>query len=525
MRVLALVVACAAIVLAQAPINPGGGGNGGGGGSGTVTSITASCGLSGGTITTSGTISNSIAIDSQTGSGAYAIPSSDCGKSLQRNNTSAVSDTIAQAGTGSFTTGWYADYQCIGAGGCTITPTTSTINGAASLVLVQGQGVGIVSDGTNYRVQGSIAAGGGGSPAGATNAVQTNGGGGNFGDSGLTAASGNLGGSTISLGLTRTQANAIDTAGNLFVYNDPVASTHGLNLDVWQSDQTTPAIVTGSWGGTLTSPTASSNGNILGDWIFGYCTASPCTNGSGSLGSLVGIQGQVDSVSGGTGHLDFPIPIGTTANNVVPLTISGTSGQSADLLDFTGTVGGSILAQFAANGALTVPSCTGCGGVTIPSNTNILQGNGSGGFGTGYTTSGTGTVVCLKVSCTMTTPNIGAATGTSLLTTTLYTNTEYDNGTCTTSKTISLANGNRQKVTLTNADTCTLTFTQPSSSTASVQLKIIQSSAGSFNGLISGGKWPGGAVPTITATSAAVDIATCYLDGTNAYCVATQNFQ
>jgi len=107
----------------------------------------------------------------------------------------------------------------------------------------------------------------------------------------------------------------------------------------------------------------------------------------------------------------------------------------------------------------------------------------------------------------------------------LSTATEYSNGTCTTSATINAANGNRQKVTLTNANACALTFTQPSSGTISITLKIIQSSAGSFNGTITGGKWPGGVVPTITATSAAVDFISCYLDGTNTYCVASQNFQ
>jgi hypothetical protein len=107
----------------------------------------------------------------------------------------------------------------------------------------------------------------------------------------------------------------------------------------------------------------------------------------------------------------------------------------------------------------------------------------------------------------------------------LYTATEYSNGTCTTAATIAAANGNRQKITLTNGDTCALTFTQPSSGTASITLKIIQSSTSSYNGGISGCKWPGGTVPTITATSAAVDFVSVYLDGTNAYCVASQNFQ
>lgn len=107
----------------------------------------------------------------------------------------------------------------------------------------------------------------------------------------------------------------------------------------------------------------------------------------------------------------------------------------------------------------------------------------------------------------------------------LFANSEFANSTCTTAATIAPANGNMQRITLTAADTCALTFTQPASGTFKLQLKIIQSSSGGFNGLISGGKWPGGSVPTITATSGAVDFISCYLDGTNAYCVPSQNFQ
>jgi len=102
---------------------------------------------------------------------------------------------------------------------------------------------------------------------------------------------------------------------------------------------------------------------------------------------------------------------------------------------------------------------------------------------------------------------------------------EYDNGTCTTAMTISAAKGIRQKVKLTNAQTCSLTFTQPITGTMLIRIKIVQSASGSFNGTISGGKWPGATVPTITATSGAVDFINCYLDGTNSYCSATQDLR
>lgn len=151
MRTLLIGFILCAAAWAQPRVSPTRGAPASGPGSGTVTSIATSCGVSGGTITTTGTIKGSITVDSQTGAGAFAIPNADCGLLVARNQASAVSDTIAQAGGGgSFPSGWYVFYQCMGAGGCTITPATSTIDGASSLVLTQNQGILLVSNGTNY---------------------------------------------------------------------------------------------------------------------------------------------------------------------------------------------------------------------------------------------------------------------------------------------------------------------------------------------------------------------------------------
>jgi Cu/Ag efflux protein CusF len=98
-------------------------------------------------------------------------------------------------------------------------------------------------------------------------------------------------------------------------------------------------------------------------------------------------------------------------------------------------------------------------------------------------------------------------------------------GVCTTAATIKAINGNAQKVTLTHGDICALTFTQPVSGTILINLEVIQSSVSAFDGSISGCKWPGGTLPTITTTTGAVDIIKVFLDGTNAYCVADQNFK
>jgi hypothetical protein len=129
-------------------------GAGGGGGSGTVTSVDASCGLktsSGSAITTSGTIVGSRAVNAQTGT-TYTVLDGDCGKLVTTSNASSIAVTLPQAGASSqFVAGWSAIIANIGAGTATITPTTSTINGAASLALATNQATLIVSDGTNYH--------------------------------------------------------------------------------------------------------------------------------------------------------------------------------------------------------------------------------------------------------------------------------------------------------------------------------------------------------------------------------------
>ena len=145
-----------------------------GGAAGGVTSIATTCGVAGGTITATGTITGSEAVNAQSGAGAYAIVNGDCGKLVSRNQAAAVSDTIAQAGSGgNFASGWFVDYQCRGAGGCTIAPTVSTIDGALTLGIVQNQGMRIVSDGSNYFTQRGAGVSGTGSVASPFSALHT----------------------------------------------------------------------------------------------------------------------------------------------------------------------------------------------------------------------------------------------------------------------------------------------------------------------------------------------------------------
>ena len=90
-------------------------------------------------------------INAQTGT-TYTVVSGDQGKLVTFNNAATVAVTLPQA-TGSFTSGWYADFENLGAGTVTITPTTSTVDGAATITLATNQGGRIVSNGTNYVAQ------------------------------------------------------------------------------------------------------------------------------------------------------------------------------------------------------------------------------------------------------------------------------------------------------------------------------------------------------------------------------------
>jgi len=101
-------------------------------------------------------------VNAQTGT-TYTILDGDRAKLVTFSNGSSVAVTLPQANSTTFISGWYIDAQNRGAGTVTITPTTSTIDGASSLALSQNQGVRIVSDGTNYYTQRGVGSGAGGS--------------------------------------------------------------------------------------------------------------------------------------------------------------------------------------------------------------------------------------------------------------------------------------------------------------------------------------------------------------------------
>lgn len=106
----------------------------------------------------------SVPTNAQTGT-SYTFVAGDRGKRVTFANASSVAVTLPQAGTG-FPVGWSVQALNLGAGTVTITPTTSTVNGGATLTLAQYESAEIVSDGTNYSATKAIVSGSGSAPGG-----------------------------------------------------------------------------------------------------------------------------------------------------------------------------------------------------------------------------------------------------------------------------------------------------------------------------------------------------------------------
>src|SRR6478609_2148832 len=79
-----------------------------------------------------------VPVNAQSGT-SYTISAGDRSKLVTLSNSSAVAVTLPQAG-GSFPSGWFFYVENRGAGAVTITPATSTLDGASSLILGTNEG-------------------------------------------------------------------------------------------------------------------------------------------------------------------------------------------------------------------------------------------------------------------------------------------------------------------------------------------------------------------------------------------------
>jgi len=110
-------------------------------------------------------------VNAQTGT-TYNYVTGDKGKLVTHANAAPIAGALPIASTTGAS--WWVDVQNRGAGTLTITPTTSNIDGSGSLAIAAGQGVRIVSDGTNYFTQRGMAAAGAGATLGAVNVFTKN---------------------------------------------------------------------------------------------------------------------------------------------------------------------------------------------------------------------------------------------------------------------------------------------------------------------------------------------------------------
>lgn len=93
-------------------------------------------------------------VNPQTGT-SYTVTAADLGRLVTLSNASPVAVTLPSAAT--FGPGYITTFQNVGTGAATLTPSIGTINGAGSLAVPAGQGITVVSDGTNWQIITSVA--------------------------------------------------------------------------------------------------------------------------------------------------------------------------------------------------------------------------------------------------------------------------------------------------------------------------------------------------------------------------------
>jgi hypothetical protein len=306
-----------------------------GNGSGS-TAVPIALTLTGNLVASSTTLGTVQLINAQSGT-SYALLSSDAGKLVTFNNAAATAVSLAQATTTGFQTGFSVDVQNLGAGVVTITPAVSTIDGLATLVILQNQGCSITSDGTNYQVSACDAVAGNN----LTQAANTSLDGVTLIDS--TAASAGNQQFSPRLRFTgqgwKTTATAASQPVDWIIENEPVQGTTAPNANLVFSRQV-------NGGGYLTALSIPNTGN----WLIGDAT----TNLSGGYTFIqtgtASFGGKVQALAFVSGGATFTVASGTGAcattstltggGTVGQFTCTGTTGASTATLTFTNVAHG-----------------------------------------------------------------------------------------------------------------------------------------------------------------------------------------
>ena len=216
-----------------------------------------------------------------------------------------------------------------------------------------------------------------------------------------------------------------------------------------------------------------------------------------ALGSTAATVGNVTLANVTISSVSAPLTVAQGGTGLTTITANGLmagNGTSNVTIISAGT-SGNVLTSNGTAWLSTAPSAFSYPGA------GIVYSTGSA-WGTSYTTSGSGTVLALNNTPTLTNPTV-----------TNYVETLYSANT-STAITVALTNGTVQLLTLTGNATITMP-TAVAGKSFIIMLK--QDATGSRTVTWSTVVWGGGTAPTITSTASKQDIYSFFSDGTNWY--------
>lgn len=260
-----------------------------------VSSITAGCGLSGGTISSSGTIADTAAVTYKTAD--YTIVAGDMCLSIIMNSSAAHTFTLPQAGTTGFEAGKFLRLGSIGTGAATVSTTTSTFiaggYSGSSLVLNQNDMVLLVSDPNGNWMDALNPRGGSGTPCTTTSlSLQFN----NGGAFGCVTEWTYSGGAIVGSSAAKLD---LATNGGQFKYA-PAAP----------SFSTTDAICAATGG----SPACPTGGQNAGTTEYVFAQSFPMLSGTPAAGRAVRVNYYFSVGSTGSPTATFKLKACPTAN-------------------------------------------------------------------------------------------------------------------------------------------------------------------------------------------------------------------